>query len=319
MSKFLTFVLLLLLFTFAVKAQENNPTFVQKYHPLKITSPLKTTVLFKSKFYCLKSNGEVFVVDRRTNTIDSSYTDNAKGLSIVNLFLKNDSLFGVKSTNDTYYLSQAHVWIPLNRKFKTQPIFEDDKFIITATCSGEWGGTIYFKDKKTGKKYEAACTCAVNVIKHRGEYHVTASLNHMAGSTNIFTVKNPLKLQSAYKNKPTPRGYLSNGTPVYNQGDDESSSKKGTTHLIDSIGINSVASFIYNNDLFYIISKYPKTYICRVENKNFVTISQLSDKPMWNLDFGCKIYGDETIFNFENERSSGFVVINQNKITCYVN
>ena len=65
-------------------------------------------------------------------------------------------------------------------------LFEDDRFIVTKTCSGEWGGTIKFKSKENGTVYACAATCPVIVNKLNGKYIVTNSLSHLDGFCTVI-------------------------------------------------------------------------------------------------------------------------------------
>jgi hypothetical protein len=69
--------------------------------------------------------------------------------------------------------------------------FEDDAYTVTRTCSGEWGGTIRFTDKKTKIEYSCESICPVSVSKNDGAYIVTSSLAHLSGSTEIITIEDP--------------------------------------------------------------------------------------------------------------------------------
>lgn len=123
--------------------------------------------------------------------------------------------------------------------------FEDENDIVSKTCSGEWGGTIKFKNKKTGVEYACGATCPVVVNKISGKYIVTNTLGHLSGFTEIIEIDNP-DLTSAFKlNKP-----LKKGNVIFRYaGDDEFKSVKGTHKLIDSIGIMTLASFPYAGEL----------------------------------------------------------------------
>ena len=45
---------------------------------------------------------------------------------------------------------------------KNKYFYEDENYKVRETCSGEWGGTIYFKDKKTNLETAASATCVIN-------------------------------------------------------------------------------------------------------------------------------------------------------------
>src|ERR1700754_453671 len=164
-------IFLTILINFGTKAQDTSKFFFNKtYQNFDIDTSIKIAIPFKNKFYCLKSDGAVFTINMINDLIDSSYHDNSKKLNLQNLYLKQDTLIGL-SENSEYYLNSQNIWENLNRKFIKPPIFEDENYVVASTCSGEFGGTIYFKDKKTNKVYESSATCVVSVKKNKNRYN----------------------------------------------------------------------------------------------------------------------------------------------------
>src|ERR1700743_293202 len=180
MRKLCLFILLLIIFIFSAKSQS---LFVKKYHNYKMDTTIDVAILYKSNFYCLKPNHEILVVNSKTNLIDSTYKDNSKDVKISNLYLHHDTLIGLNRAN-TYYLNTlTNQWTFIRKGSFIPPMYEDDNYIVNSSCSGEFGGSLYFIDKKTNIKYECRCNCAVSLLKNNGKYNVTASLAHLAGFT----------------------------------------------------------------------------------------------------------------------------------------
>lgn len=199
--------------------------------------------------------------------------------------------------------------------FKTNPnnIFEDSLYIVSKTCSGEWGGTIKFKNKKTGIEYSASSTCPIVVNKLNGKYYVTNTLAHLNGFSEILEISNP-DLMTVFK-LPKPRSKKGKAFVRY-VGDDESKSTEGTKQLVDSIGVLTLASFSYNGQLYHIITDFKKTFLTKIENNKFVTIDTISDKSIWTYNPEVFIIGDEHIIVFsKNQEVEGILEINKNQIT----
>jgi hypothetical protein len=311
MSK--VYILLFFLFSFTLKLKAQDISFKKEYHNFKSDTSIEIAVPFKNKLFCLKSNSQIIVIRLKDNLIDASYTDNSKELKLTNLYLKNDTLIGISQTRNktkSYYLNDKFIWTALKNPFNAPPIFEDDRYIVTSSCSGEWGGSIYFLDKKTNKKYESIAACVVNVVKVDDSYNVTAALAHMSGFGNVFDVANPLLL-TKYN-----RDYLKGKKTIY-VGDNEAKSRKGTKQLVDSVGIESLSSFIYQNKIFYLVSKKNETLITTIKNKKFVTLDKMSDFSMWSYNPINRRYPEETIYSFSNYDSSGFIRIKGNKLILY--
>lgn len=200
-------------------------------------------------------------------------------------------------------------------KLKANPdnIYEDSSYIVSKTCSGEWGGTVTFKNKKTGTEHSAASTCPVVINKLNEKYYVTNTLAHLRGFSEILEISNP-ELMPILK-VPEPRN--NNGKTIIRYiGDDESKSTKGTKQLIDSIGILILASFPYKGQLYHIVTDFNKTLIDKIENQRLVTVDTISDGPIWTYD-------PEVILNVNGhmivplnlDDNEGFLDIFENQIT----
>jgi len=192
-------------------------------------------------------------------------------------------------------------------------IFEDSLYIVSKTCSGEWGGTIKFKNKKTSVEYSAASTCPVVVNKMNGKYYITNTLAHLSGLSEILEISNP-ELMSVFK-LPKPRSKKGK-TIVRYIGDDESKSIKGTKQLVDSIGVLTLASFQYNRQLYHIVTDYEKTFLTKIDKNRFVTIDTISNMSIWTYDPEVFVNdkGHLSVF-FKNQDLEGILEIYENQIT----
>jgi hypothetical protein len=159
--------------------------------------------------------------------------------------------------------------------------FEDSTYSVTNTCSGEWGGTIRFTDKKTNIEYSCESTCPVSVTKKGGEYIITSSLAHGSGSTEIIKISDPRSMDVFQL--PPPR--KKKGKKVFRYvGDNESKSKAGTETLLDSVGVLTLSSFVFERQLFHVVTDFKKTYIAKIENKKFVLIELICNERTWTYD-----------------------------------
>ena len=197
-------------------------------------------------------------------------------------------------------------------KINRDNIFEDSLHIVSKSCSGEWGGTIKFKNKETGIEYSAASTCPVAVNKLNEKYYITNTLAHLSGSSEILEICNP-DLMSVFE-LPKPR--RERGKIIRYVGDDESNSTKGTIQLVDSIGVLTLASFLYNEQLYHIVTDFKKTFLTKIENNKFVTIDTVSEKSLWTYNpavFVAK--SGHLLVWFENQEAEGYLDIFENQIT----
>lgn len=190
--------------------------------------------------------------------------------------------------------------------------FEDEKYVVRKTCRGEWGGTIWFKNKKSGKEYSCKSSCPVVINFIDGKYIVTNTLSHRFDFSQIIEIANP-NLLSVFK---YPKKQILNGRFYPSTGADfESQSTKGSRQLLDSTGILTLASFPYKGFLYHIITDAHKTFVAKIVNKTFVTIDTISNESISTSDPEViRTVDDHYIVFFNNNRVNGYMDIIDNKI-----
>ena len=146
---------------------------------------------------------------------------------------------------------------------KREHFYEDDQYVVDKTCSGEWGGTILFRNKRTEAVRMANATCPVAVVKVYGKYVVTASLAHLSGFSEVLEIANPDNLSVPTVSK---QGLQIDGK-----------SKKGTIQLLDSIGVLALGSFLQDGALRFVVTDFGTTYLAKIEHKRFVVIDIIAE------------------------------------------
>ncbi|WKZ58789.1 MAG: hypothetical protein QY309_13290 [Cyclobacteriaceae bacterium] len=195
-------------------------------------------------------------------------------------FISSGQIAAFFQVTDTVLTDSKRTEIEKLKKNKLS-FYEDNDYTVSKTCSGEWGGTIRFKDKINGKEYSCEATCPVSVNKIDDNYIVTSSLAHLSGFTEIIKISDPKSMDIFQM--PPPR--KKKGKKIFRYaGDDESKSKKGTETLVDSIGVLALASFIFEQELFHVITDFRKTYIAKIENKSFVMVALITSERTWTYD-----------------------------------
>lgn len=193
---------------------------------------------------------------------------------------------------------------------KSKVFYEDENYKVRETCSGEWGGTVYFKNKKTHKETAASATCVVNVNKIDGKYFVTSSLNHLSRSTKIIEIDNPAELD-VFK-LPKPKSFYK-GKGIYSVDDVESKSTKGTKKVLDSIRVLALASFIWKKNLYHLYTDTSNVYLATIENKKFKNILKIYDKGIFEFT-QYKTKDGHLILYFKREDEEGYFDIQENEI-----
>lgn len=227
----------------------------------------------------------------------------------LNCIGQNDKIFVIKEyiKNDSLTYRNKNDF-----KFNQENIYEDELYIVSKTCSGEWGGTIKFKNKKTNTEYSASATCPVAVNKLNDKYYVTNSLAHLDGFSEVLEIENPALLTVIKKTKPRNR---KGKMIVMDIGSDESKSTKGTKQLIDSIGVLTLASFPFKAQLYHIVTDYNTTFLAKIDNSKFVKIDTVSNESIWSYDPEVFITTDKhLVIFFENKDVKGYFDIIGNQI-----
>lgn len=190
------------------------------------------------------------------------------------------------------------------------PIYEDDKYIIRRTCTGEFGGTVWFKSKQTGVERSFMSTCAVSVNKVGSSYIVTSSLAHLSGYSRVDEVKDPEELDAfVYTPPKAKKGKL---VGRYH-GDDQSRSLKGTTKLADSGGIYTLGSFVNGGNLYHIQSNHQNTYLSTIKDGKFIVLKLISNEPLWDYSIPF-VKEDKLVIPFEG-KVKGYIEVEGNLIT----
>ena len=124
-----------------IKFQNNYYCFFDRSNPYSSKS-------FKD-FYILTSGGEIIQKIDVPEKLSSLYYD---------MHVRNDSII-TKEYYDhyTFYLDlEKSEWVEINEV--DDLVFEDENYYVTHLGFGEFGSTVWFKDKNTKKEYEFSST-----------------------------------------------------------------------------------------------------------------------------------------------------------------
>lgn len=190
--------------------------------------------------------------------------------------------------------------------------FEDDKYIVRKTCSGEWGGTVWFKNKKTGIERSCVASCPVIINKLDGKYFVTATLSHMVGFSQVLEIDNP-ELLTVLK-LPKPRAVIGKRI-IRAVGDDESRSIKGSKILLDTTKVAMLLSFPLHGQLYHLFTDYKKTYLGKLQGAKLVTIDTVSQQCLWTYGTDViKTVDGHFIAFFKDEKAEGYLDVFGNSV-----
>ena len=197
-------------------------------------------------------------------------------------------------------------------KTKNKAFYEDEDYIVSTICNGEWGGAITFKSKKTGVEYSCSSTCPVIVNRIDGKYYVTNSLSHMSGSTDVIEIDDPTKMYIL--EKPASKQTLSS---LYHS--PEAFYKQGIKRLADTVGILTTKTFTVNKKLYHLMREFwgGEIYISTIENGHFKIIDSLPDGNLLHFSKTFETNDDHYVMFFDSDPVNGYIDIYGNEIKIF--
>ncbi|MBV7529620.1 hypothetical protein [Chitinophaga sp. sic0106] len=187
-------------------------------------------------------------------------------------------------------------------RLPAKAFYEDEKYLVRKTCSGELGGTVYFKNKQTNQEYCCAAMCPVSVSRLNGVYYVSCYLHHFADLASVLKIPAPDSMDF-WKEPATDH-----------PNDRESHSMKGTSTVLDTGGIVILASFPWKNRLYHVTSDHKNTYISLIENRAFVPVQILYHHPVRPDGDVVRLADEELSIPFKGLNSSGSIEVRGNQI-----
>ena len=229
-------------------------------------------VLFHDNFYGMFSYGslnnsrtsmKMIVFSQKGKLIEEiCFPKGIQNISDYNLVVQEGSLFAKENQFEKVNLVLDEYIAEFKPTEKKElKFYQDELYDIYAICNGEWGGTIFFKDKKTNENYEAASTCPIVINKINNEYYVTNILDHLAFSASVLKISDPAELESSNLNFESREGSLYN---------------KGVELLLDIFDVDIATSFVVDDQLFHLYTDENGTYVGKIEKGEMRPISKFN-------------------------------------------
>ncbi|SFB05957.1 hypothetical protein [Algoriphagus aquimarinus] len=293
----------------------NSTDFQVNFDTLNISIDgyLRKVVLFQDNFYGMFETGrrntsqrfkKMIVFSQNGDFVEDVFVPKEiQGMPHYDLIVQNDSLYVKESQFEKInFLLGKYVADFKLTETKDLKFYQDELYDIYATCNGEWGGTIYFKNKKTNESFEASSTCSIVINKIDGEYYVTNYMGHMMGFASILKIQDPSKLEKSNLKFDRHEG---------------SRFDKGVETLLDTIDFYIPTSFVVDKQLYHLYSDENGTYIGLIENGKM--------KPIHKFDFIFHAHFNQHLdngkqlltFNFKESEKSGILIIDGKYFTFY--
>ena len=342
------FVIIIVIIFNSCKQRFNKAvTFQKNYFTFTIDTPFVKSVYSNNKIITLKSDGKFICMNINDFSLDTVTAKKINIKTAYGFYQIFDSLIIVCKDKD-YYLTNDFNYIPYNRHknrfYKSDtsyvyepwggpnyidPLYCDNDYIITQFCLGEFGGTLYFTDRKNCKQYYCPATCACVVNKINNKYIITNSLPHDDGSSEVLEIEDPKTLCEI--NIDTTCNLFNfwikkvwDGKSLIRYKILIAKLKGNGKQILDTTGILIYTSFNYNNEIYHIyqvfgnefkhIPKSNEIYIGKVLNNKIEKLDSLGNLPIFTYDPKTKVYKDYTLYNYNHEGNSGFIAIKDNVI-----
>lgn len=325
--RYITFIILTAIIWSCEQKGNSSHTenFIVNTYSIPLDTNVRNTLYHKEHYFCLTGNRQ-FICLENTFKVDSSITKSIGQKHFDYTYLSSDSLIAVVYVKDTvtenYYLNSDLNWERLTKNQKREPFFEDDIFTVSSCCAGEFGGAIFFTDKKSNRVYSCPATCATIINKFKDSYYVTSTLAHLNGSTKIIRIDDPLKLyeltEDSLKNycnwwtrltpKESKSSYESYQTAL-------SKFEIGTQTILDTTDVLTMTSFVFNNQFYHIQSTRNKTFISKLQGDTLLYVDSIFNKQLWSFEPKNRKYSNMQMLSWNNREASGFLTINSDTIS----
>jgi hypothetical protein len=295
-----------------------NPFFSEKYENAEEEKdyiknfPKSYSVIYQNSLISLFESGKFacFNLDNFERDFNLENKLNTKKFNYH--WIINNHLGGL--SGNKIYLWNGENWIKSKDTFplKDHPkLFEDNEFVVYGDCHGEWGGTVYFYEKATGKTFFTESTCSNTITKSKEGYQVLANLGHMEGSCDIKVIADPRRLSLTQPNEinKTIKGEALGYT------DKSNAFKK----KFDLYGVQIFSTFFYENRELYIVNLEDLTFIAEIKDNNIEIVHPLFFNDLYTHNPITTSNGDYTLINLDHygtglEREISVIIINNNRI-----
>jgi hypothetical protein len=322
----------LILFSCTVQDEKFVPEkFEIEHTAVKMPLTVKEIIAFEGGYICNFENWEdstlqIGCLDKNFHLMKRRTMQLNRGLQFLkSIWTAHDTLFAIDATMVKYWRNGRWNFkkkLPLEDRTNYMsyelnvPIYEDAQFIVRACSRGEFGGAVFFKDKKTGKTYSCESNCVNAVHKIDGAYYVSSSLAHGCGFSKVLQIADPRKL---YEIKKMRQRCDCGWYDIYSKDPKIDEIKhpvgydKGYKVLMDTAAILLTGAFESKGHLYHIFSDSNTTYLGYLNRKKVVVLDTIGNHPSWY--YGVRdLQHNPNLFIIRNRKFNGVIVREKNKI-----
>ena len=188
----------------AISLKTNRYVFTNPFDSDKY--PLSYSVLYENRLVSLFAPGQFSCRNVKSWLRDEAMERTLNTYRFDRFWLIDGSLVAT-SAQKTWRFDAKRGWVSYAKELPMAnglKMFEDDRYLVYATCNGEFGGRIYFVNKQTQRTHSTESTCAIWVRRTAEGYEIVSSLGHGVGSAEITLVRAPDKLPVVGESPPAP-------------------------------------------------------------------------------------------------------------------
>ncbi|PZR25911.1 MAG: hypothetical protein DI535_16525 [Citrobacter freundii] len=250
---------------------ENHFAVRRLYLPVDTT--VQSIAYLNGHLLLLQENGKLSVLNdeyKREAAIEKSLSN----VKAEWLFTYHDTVFA-GNKDHYYYLNPDIEAIPYkaNRTTYGDVFLEDSNFLVHGCCVGEFGGAIFFRDKKTERTFSYFATCPSQVLQFGEQYVVCNNLAHMGDHMSFLFVKDPRTLYEISGEK------LKNHCNWYVSVDSLRNywlkSNVGDVRVYDDFNAMSLVTFPYRDSLYSVLTRPKATILSVHRGDTTITVDTL--------------------------------------------
>ena len=310
------------------KQRDNTDLFTVETKSLTADTVVTSAVYFGGHIFCLQADHKIFALDTLLQK-EESLTAKFSNLKADFLLSYNDTIFiGTKKV--IYFLDRDVTLKRYDRQpFKYQlPAYTDDSYYVYACSAGEWGGAVFFWDKKSNKTYSYPATGVQQIFKFADTYVVSNFLAHSGFSDYLF-IKDPTKL---YELKDEKQKIFCNWYTSVDSIKDtklfDTATPPGVRYYQDTFITRTLTTFPYKNELYSIYCTDSATVLAKFQNSKLIPVDTLLRRKLTFHDAATHLTNNRVITAYEATwavggqgdtwtpyQNTGLILIRNNKIT----
>lgn len=302
--------------------------FLISVRSIKGDTIINSAVYYAGHILCLQDDNKIFVLDTAFNFVDS-LTKKFSSQKFELLHSYNDTIL-LSTGKDIFYLDTGFVLKKYDyQPFKYRvPYYTDSTYYVYACDAGEWGGSVFFWNRKTNKTYSYPATGVQQILKFKGKYVISSFLAHLSGFSDYLSVKDPAKLYELKDEKQKTFCNWWSVDSIVNSKLFDTVTPPGVKYYADKSTTRTLIVFPYNDTLYSIYSTDSGTILAKHVDFKLVTVDTLLKRGILFNDAStyladniavtsykaslATIEANDKIINYQN---TGLIFVHDKRIT----